>query len=82
MVVHLPIHASWLNQVEIYFFVVQRKLLTPNDLPICKLSNTNSSTFRIGINGWLSRSSDGSSRADLTRLLSRLDANDTLKLSA
>ena len=30
-VVHLPIHASWLNQVEIYFSIVQRKVLTPND---------------------------------------------------
>jgi len=29
--VHTPIHASWLNQVEIYFSVVQRKVLTPND---------------------------------------------------
>jgi hypothetical protein len=28
-VVHLPVHASWLNQVEIYFSVVQRKVLTP-----------------------------------------------------
>jgi hypothetical protein len=28
--VHLPVHASWLNQVEIYFSVIQRKLLTPN----------------------------------------------------
>jgi hypothetical protein len=31
--VHTPIHASWLNQVEIYFSVVQRKVLTPNDFP-------------------------------------------------
>jgi transposase len=29
--IHLPVHASWLNQVEIYFSVVQRKLLTPDD---------------------------------------------------
>ena len=29
--VHTPVHASWLNQVEIYFSVVQRKALTPND---------------------------------------------------
>jgi hypothetical protein len=29
--VHGPIHASWLNQIEIYFSVVQRKALTPND---------------------------------------------------
>lgn len=31
VVVHLPIHASWLNQMEIYFSIVQRKVLTPND---------------------------------------------------
>jgi len=31
VVVHLPLHASWLNQIEIYFSIVQRKLLTPND---------------------------------------------------
>jgi transposase len=29
--IHLPIHASWLNQVEIYFSVVQRKVVNPND---------------------------------------------------
>jgi hypothetical protein len=28
---HLPIHASWLNQVELYFSILQRKALTPND---------------------------------------------------
>ena len=31
ILVHLSVHASWLNQVEIYFSVVQRKVLTPND---------------------------------------------------
>jgi len=31
--VHLPIHASWLNQIEIYFAIVQKKALTPNDFP-------------------------------------------------
>lgn len=29
--VHLPVHASWLNQVEIYFSAVQRKALNPDD---------------------------------------------------
>jgi len=29
--IHLPIHASWLNQVELFFSIVQRKALTPND---------------------------------------------------
>jgi len=31
ILVHLPTHASWLNQVEIYFSIIQRKVLTPND---------------------------------------------------
>lgn len=31
VMVHTPIHASWLNQVEIYFSIIQRKVLTPND---------------------------------------------------
>jgi len=33
VVVHGPVHASWLNQIEIYFSIVQRKALTPNDFP-------------------------------------------------
>jgi hypothetical protein len=31
VLVHGPIHASWLNQIEIYFSIIQRKVLTPND---------------------------------------------------
>jgi DDE superfamily endonuclease len=31
ILVHTPVHASWLNQVEIYFSILQRKVLTPND---------------------------------------------------
>jgi DDE superfamily endonuclease len=31
ILVHTPIHASWLNQIEIYFSIVQRKVLAPND---------------------------------------------------
>ena len=31
VLVHLPVHASWLNQIEIYYSIVQRKLLEPNN---------------------------------------------------
>jgi len=31
VLVHTPLHASWLNQIEIYFSIVQRKVLIPND---------------------------------------------------
>lgn len=29
--IHGPVHASWINQIEIYFSILQRKALTPND---------------------------------------------------
>ena len=31
IMVHTPVHASWLNQVEIYFSIIQRKVLSPNN---------------------------------------------------
>jgi hypothetical protein len=31
VIVHTPTYASWLNQIEIYFSIIQRKVLTPND---------------------------------------------------
>src|SRR5262249_17750209 len=33
VLVHTPVHASWLNQIEIHFPPVQRTVLTPNDFP-------------------------------------------------
>ena len=36
ILVHTPVHASWLNQVEIYFSVLQRKVLKPNDFNCLK----------------------------------------------
>jgi hypothetical protein len=29
--IHTPVHAGWRNQCETHFFVVQRKVVTPND---------------------------------------------------
>jgi hypothetical protein len=29
--IHLPVHASWLDQAEIYFSIGQRKVVNPND---------------------------------------------------
>jgi hypothetical protein len=43
--VHAPVHASWLNQIEIYFSIVQRTVLTPNDFPISTLSPSAFWTF-------------------------------------
>jgi hypothetical protein len=29
--VHTPTYASWVNQIELYFSILQRKLLSPNE---------------------------------------------------
>ena len=31
VMIHTPVHASWLNQVEIFFSIIQKKVVTPND---------------------------------------------------
>jgi DDE superfamily endonuclease len=31
VIVHTPVHASWLNQGEISFSIIQRKVVSPND---------------------------------------------------
>src|SRR5579859_4472106 len=33
IMIHTPVHASWLNQIEIFFSVIQKKVVTPNDFP-------------------------------------------------
>ena len=41
IMIHTPVHASWLNQVEIFFSVIQKKVVSPNDFPsLEKLSGT------------------------------------------
>ncbi len=31
IMIHTPVHASWLNQIEIYFSIIQKKVISPND---------------------------------------------------
>ena len=45
--VHTPIHASWLNQIEIYFSIVQRKILTPNDFENLKTLEQHLMEFQV-----------------------------------
>jgi transposase len=41
IMIHTPVHASWLNQVEIFFSVIQKKVVSPNNFPsLEKLSET------------------------------------------
>ena len=81
-VVHLPIHASWLNQIEIYFSIVQRKVLTPNDFPDLQTLEAQLFKFQDRYQRMAQPFEWRFTRADLARLLSRLNAGDTLQLSA
>jgi transposase len=41
VMIHTPVHASWLNQVEIFFSVIQKKVVSPNNFPsLERLSGT------------------------------------------
>ena len=80
--VHLPVHASWLNQIEIYFSVVQRKVLTPNDfLDLAEVKQR--------LLGFQRRYQQAAvpfdwrfTRADLEQLLRRLDDHEQFPTAA
>ena len=80
--VHLPVHASWLNQVEIYFSVVKRKVLTPNDF-------SSLAELEERLLGFQERYSEiaepfewNFTRADLDRLMRKLDGDNRSVLKA
>jgi hypothetical protein len=31
IMIHTPVHASWLNQIEIFFSIIQKKVVSPNN---------------------------------------------------
>ncbi len=80
--VHLPIHASWLNQVEIYFSILQRKAIAPNDFDDLAALTQRVLSFQARYNtaarpfGWKY------TRHDLHAFLRRLDEHhETIALS-
>jgi transposase len=74
--VHLPIHASWLNQVEIYFSVLQRKAISPVDFPDLDALADRILAFQDRYNSTATPFDWTFTRADLNALLDRIDAAD------
>ncbi len=70
--VHLPVHASWLNQVEIYFSVVQRKVLTPNDFADLAEVESRLAAFERRYEQTAQPFEWKFTRADLAKLIERL----------
>jgi hypothetical protein len=73
VLIHTPIHASWLNQAEIYFSVVQRKVLTPNDFPDLDALEQHLLAFGRRYQQIAAPFEWKFTRADLDRVLQRLD---------
>ncbi len=83
ILVHLPIHASWLNQAEIYFSIVQRKVLTPNNFAELTAVEQRLLAFERHYEQIARPFEWTFTRSDLERLLKRLDERKpTLSLAA
>jgi transposase len=80
--IHLPAHASWLDQAEIYFSVVQRKALTPSDFTGLDQIRDRLAEFETRYNA-IARPFDWKfTRTDLSDLLHRIDAHDKTQARA
>ena len=69
---HTPVHGSWLNQVEIYFSLVQRHVLTPNDFADLDEVATRLADYETLINRDPSPFNWEFTRRDLKQFLQRL----------
>ena len=74
--IHLPVHASWLNQAEIYFSVVQRKVVNPNDFTDLAQIRDRLAAFEIRYNAIARPFNWKFTRTDLDDLLHRIDTHD------
>jgi hypothetical protein len=71
--VHTPVHASWLNQVEIYFSIIQRKVVSPNDFTNLDQVEQRLADFEQRYNATTHPFQWKFTPADLDDLLTRID---------
>ena len=75
--VHTPVHASWLNQIEIYFSILQRKLLTPNDFTNIETLEHHLLTFQDHYEKIAKPFKWKFTKKDLNRILLKLSSDNT-----
>jgi len=76
VLVHTPVHASWLNQVEIFFSVVQRKVVSPNDFTDLSQVEQRLADFQHRYNATATPFHWKFTADDLDDLLARLDQHE------
>jgi len=73
IMVHTPVQASWLNQIEIYFSIVQRKVVSPNAFTDLATVIDRLSAFEARYSQTAQPFKWTFTTTDLTNLLDRLD---------
>ena len=79
--VHLPVHASWLNQIEIVFSVIQRKIIKPADFVDLDALAQRLTDFEPRYNATATPFDWRFTRTDLTELCRRIDAHQPANLA-
>ena len=77
IMVHTPVHASWLNQIEIYFSIIQRKVLSPNDFDDLDAVAQRLADFEERYNQTAGPFQWKFTTTDLAELLDRLDKHQS-----
>lgn len=80
--VHTPIHASWLNQIEIYFSIIQRKVLTPADFESLAELEARIIRFQDYYEVAAKPFEWNFTRKDMNKLMAKLNAHFELKQAA
>jgi len=82
VLVHLPIHASWLNQIEIYFSIVQRKVIKPANFSNLSDLEQRLLDFEARYNATANPFNWRYTKADLNAYLDRLATHEPLSPAA
>lgn len=76
VLVHTPVHASWLNQIEIFFSIVQRNVVSPNDFTGLAVVTSRLAAFERRYNATAKAFDWKFTAADLDDLLTRIDRHE------
>jgi transposase len=73
IMVHTPVHASWLNQIEIFFSIIQKKVVSPNNFASLAELESTLLAFVKRYNKTAKPFNWKFTSADLTRMLRRIE---------
>ncbi len=76
IMIHTPVHASWLNQIEIFFSIIQKKVVSPNDFASLDQLSSTLLAFTGRYNQTAKPFNWKFTAADLTDLLRRISEHE------